>query len=662
MSRGVSSDDRGASLGDRRRYDCTTREAELKQLPDLVKKHFKTWFTGAKPFQIDSMKAQVMGKDVLIHAATGSGKTGIAAGPHLLESNRGRVTLVISPLIALHNEQVNTFKEEFGLSAMAVNSAHGGCTHSIMKKITQGEWQIVLLSPEMAQSRRFIQHVLHDKEFGARILSVFVDEDHCVSHWGDSFRKKYGTLGNIRAHLPHHIPFIAVSATMTARLQYHPSDYLFINIGNDRPAVSQVVRAIEHPMNTHADLDFLVPSSQMTISDIPKTFLYTDDIKAGSAIVDHLNSRVDPQFRQFGLIRPYSAAMSQKYRTAAMRLFKGGIIRILICTDAAGMGCNIPDVDIVVQWKLPPTLSAWIQRAGRAARGHGRQGLAVMLAEKASFLVDPTAPDLTAAMPSSRSHDSAVRQAYPAGKKDPSPPARKKMPAGYAVRHGQHRGSSDGKHNAVEFSDEPDLDPRAAKEGLYAYIQTTCCRRQLLGKVYGNESSAVTPQQCCDVCNPSLFSRVQPPLRTRTPRQQSVKKHEPRHDVREDLYAWQKAVKHENYPHSVISSSGILSDDVCELLASVTPIPSKSKLYEVFGSEWARWDQLSDSLYTLLHTTKLRSVQPKSAAQQAQRAQRQHLKHLVLHLDLTRQLQDIPELHMPRYPPWAINHQWRHRT
>lgn len=100
---------------------------EILSLPELIKKHYKNWSNGAKDFQLEAMKAQLLGRDVIIHAATGSGKTGIAAGPHLLASSKGKVTLVISPLLVLQEEQVGTFVEEFGLTATAINSTNGGC-------------------------------------------------------------------------------------------------------------------------------------------------------------------------------------------------------------------------------------------------------------------------------------------------------------------------------------------------------------------------------------------------------------------------------------------------------------------------------------------------------------------------------------------------------
>jgi superfamily II DNA helicase RecQ len=81
-------------------------EKELEELPSLIKQKYKKWTNGARDFQLACIRAQVLKKDVLLQAATGSGKTGIAAGPHLLPSSKGKVTLVVSPLLVLEEEQV----------------------------------------------------------------------------------------------------------------------------------------------------------------------------------------------------------------------------------------------------------------------------------------------------------------------------------------------------------------------------------------------------------------------------------------------------------------------------------------------------------------------------------------------------------------------------
>ncbi|KAJ7847717.1 hypothetical protein B0H14DRAFT_3675066 [Mycena olivaceomarginata] len=268
------------------------------------------------------MGAQKLGTNVILHAATGSGKTGIAAGPHLLPSSAGKVTLMVSPLLSLHAEQVSTFQTEFNLKATAINSSNGGCTKENLEKIVAGEWQIVMLSPEMLLSRRFIDGVLRKPAFGSRCLSVFIDEAHCVSNWGAAFRKKYASIGLIRAFLPRTTPFIA---DLLAKLQFDPTNYLFCTIGNDRPNVSQVIRAMEHPANSYRDSDFIVPSTMTKPVHIKKAFVYTDDIKEGGKLTDYLNGRVAEPYRDRGLVRPYNATMTMEYRADLMRLFKAGV-------------------------------------------------------------------------------------------------------------------------------------------------------------------------------------------------------------------------------------------------------------------------------------------------------------------------------------------------
>ncbi|KAJ7288849.1 P-loop containing nucleoside triphosphate hydrolase protein [Mycena rebaudengoi] len=586
---------------------------ELKLLPDLIKKNYTKWTNGATACQLECMGAQVLGHDTILHAATGAGKTGIAAGPHLLPSSKGKVTLMISPLLSLHEEQVDTFQNEFGLKAIAINSAHGGCTKEIVQSIVAGEHQIVLISPEMLLTRRFIDGVLRKPEFGTRCLSVFIDEAHCVSHWGDSFRKKYGSIGIVRAFLPRAVPVIAVSATLTPRvhddilvkLRINPKDYVYVNIGNDRPTVAHVVRAMEHPMNSHRDLDFLVDENMESPHDIPKAFLYSDDTKEGAGIIDHLNDRVHPDYRSRGLVRPYNASMSREYRDAVMLLFHAGVIRILVCTDAAGMGCDLPDIDIVVQWKAPTNMSSWIQRLGRAARGLGRAGLAVMLVEKTAFEVNATGKEemsesVTMPLPArgrgvGRGGRGAARGRGGRGRGRGG----RGQGKDYAVLHGQKRGSFSGKDDKISRLPEPEIPADAPGEGLYIYIQSTTCRRAIQAAIFRNETPTVDSLKCCDLCNPRLFDRTRPSKPIAASRQQTVKKGLPVDSVRESLWSWRRAIKKEKYPRAPFAPNAILDDDTCERLSAIGPILSHEQLSQHMEG-WARWSALGDELFTFM--------------------------------------------------------------
>lgn len=316
----------------------------------------------------------------------------------------------------------------------------------------------------------------------------------------------------MRAFLPKDTPIIAVSATLTPRVKEDiigklqlKCNYVYINTGNNRPNVAQVVRAMEHPMKSHRDLDFLIPTTINSPADIAKTFLYTDDVKEGVSITDYLNEHVPEALQTLGLVRPYNAAMSKKYRKGVMKLFRDGAIRILVCTDAAGMvsddsiiryillltvtlnilqGCNIADIDLVVQWKLPHNLSSWVQRSGRAARGSGRHGLAVMIVEKSAYEVSPierisntkVGPTLAPPITKVQTGRRHIRKA-----------AHSKNGPEYGVLHGSKRGQHSGKHDIISAINEFSEVPRdAIKEGLYLYIQTTNCRRGLLATVFEN--------------------------------------------------------------------------------------------------------------------------------------------------------------------------------
>jgi len=180
-----------------------------------------------------------------------------------------------------------------------------------------------------------------------RILSIVVDEAHVVSHWGSGFRKKYGSLGILRALVPKGTPFVAMSATLSDRvrrdvlskLQFKAGTYLDLMIGNDRPNVSIVVRAIHNTMNTYSDLDFLIPTGVTDPKEVKQAFVYADQISTAEGMEKRLYGISPESFRAAGIIRPYSSGYSVEYRTMVMALFKAGIVRILICTDAAGMVC-----------------------------------------------------------------------------------------------------------------------------------------------------------------------------------------------------------------------------------------------------------------------------------------------------------------------------------
>ncbi|KII85582.1 hypothetical protein PLICRDRAFT_178633 [Plicaturopsis crispa FD-325 SS-3] len=582
---------------------------DLEGLGELVKSKFGLKYD-LRQFQVDAVEAQLMQKDVLVHAGTGLGKTAIAAGPHAHPSAKGKVTIMVSPLLALHDEMAETFASEFGLKATAVNSSNGGCKPEVLKQIVSGDWQIVMISPEMLVSRRFTREVLKNAEFSQRILSVVIDEAHVVSHWGDSFRKKYGELGKVRAFLPRSTPFVALSATLAARvrhdvltkLQFHKTNYVNIDVGNDRANVSIVVRGIQHPINTYADLDFIINKLVENPSDIPKTFVYCDNIAVGVEIIDHLTALLPERFRNAGLIRPYNAAFSGKYRKKVMSLFRDGSVRIMVCTDAAGMGCNIPDIDVVVQWKMPGSVSTFVQRAGRAGRGAGTKGLAVLLVEQSVYGVDPA--EIKHVPPAG---GKGKKQKGKTGTEPVSASDAKKRAAAKkarAVARGAKRGSRDGTDDDKYTRDAPPLQADAVDEGLAVLAQTGFCRRAVLTEVYANGPFETDPKlrivPCCDLCDPKLLDRTRPGIPPTPMRQTRLKKGMPCAMVQSALHAWRMSVCRRDFAHALFSGPSILKDETLDLLSSVGPFDSRAKLQKVLGQQWDWEAKYGDELFEVL--------------------------------------------------------------
>ncbi|KZV63276.1 P-loop containing nucleoside triphosphate hydrolase protein [Peniophora sp. CONT] len=571
----------------------------------------RTQFGGKEPrdFQVELVVAQEARRDALCQAATGQGKTAIAAAPYVLEKNKDRVTIMVSPLIGLQNEMVETFKNEYGLTAVAVNSDKGGCTKQRLEEIVAGQYRIVLISPEMLLGKRFVNRVLRNNAFASRVYSVVVDEAHCISHWGADFRKKYAKLGSIRVFLPRSTPFIAVSASLTRQvtrdvvhsLQFSRGPYLYKNLGNDRTNVSLVVRSIFNSQSSYADLDFVVPDGVHDLDDIPKTWIYIDNIDDGNAIIDRLRSLLPAHLQE--CVRPYNAVLSSEYRDEAMRYFREGKIRIMICTDAAGMGCNIPDIDVVVQWKLPGKLSSFVQRAGRAARGPGRIGLAVLLVEPSAFTVD-----VFAAQAGERDTDNNTtgtgsdQPSTQAGKKKGSRKSKKKseLPKGakgYARSRGRYRGSRGGKEDAIDRSapevKTDDLDPT---ENLHPFVQANKCRRSVLRDVFANPVSEVTVP-CCDICNPELLDRVRPGVKPRGSGEARVKfEKEKSVEVEQALDDWCDMVLERDVTNPLSTAANILNETAIDRLSHL-PLPLTAQSIKAYLSgKWPLWGRYGQEL------------------------------------------------------------------
>lgn len=568
-------------------------DEDLKQIDARMKAAWNWVDKEPRPFQMEAGRAQCRGRDVIIHARTGLGKTTVVAAPYAFPENAKRKTIFVSPLIALQEEMVDTFREEYGLAALAVNSAREKPLEELMEEICTGDHNIILISPEMLQSRQFVKGVLGNSVFTKRVLSLVVDEAHCVSHWGADFRKKYGTLGNVRAFLPPKTTsVVAMSATFTPRVRrdvlsklHFGDDYINLDLGNNRSNVSLVVRAMHRTQTTYGDLDFVIPRGVQTAADIPPTFIYADDTKFGTLIIDHLVELLPASLREDGLIRPFNATHSHSYRKNAMDHFRHGSIRILVCTDAAGMGCNLPNIELVVQWALPDKLSTFVQRAGRAARRPGLTGLAVLLVEPTAYGVHPG------------SVEEQLRAEITGKAKSRRPPK------GWAISHGRKRGAAaSASCNEIDRTIKLAVSEESKDEGLLCLVQTGDCRRRVIGDAFNcDDIASDSGVPCCDLCNPELLRRTLPGPAPRK-KGKAAAKATPAADIVAACRSWREAVYTRDWDGSIFAASGILGDTLIDKIAVSPPFASAAGLKALIADEWQWWDEYGHALYVRIAT------------------------------------------------------------
>ncbi|PIL35865.1 hypothetical protein GSI_01525 [Ganoderma sinense ZZ0214-1] len=571
-------------------------EDEAKTLASQMRERFK-WTEDPRFFQVEGVRAQLEGRDLIIQAPTGSGKTAIAAGPHLWHTSKGKTTIMVCPLLALEDEMTDTFKTEFGLNALAINSSTGRLTQKLVnsKELIAGVYQILLVSPEMLQSPSFINRVLRRPTFANRVLSVVVDEAHCVSHWGAGFRKKYGTLGVIRAFLPRGVSVVPLTATLTRRverdlervLHFPKSDKNCINVGNDRANVSIVVRACEHPQNSFADLDFIIPDIVNGPGDIPKTYIYVDDINVGNLIIDHLNEILAarcPDLVAAGIIRPFNATLSHSYRRDTMAAFRANpaasagegssegkeCIRILVCTDAAGM------------------------RAGRAARARDRQGLAVLIAERSAYSVDLRPPAANGTQNPSTLPNPGKSKGKKAAAKGAT--AKSKLPKDYAAQHGLLRGASNKLDDFSVDGENPLHNPDADDEGLMAFVQARTCRRAIWADTFRSTlASRPADVPCCDICSPSLLDRTRPTPKVSPPKPRMRAKGHPDHVAQVALCDWRQRTFNEHHKDSQLDASAILDDHLITALTTVGAL-TPPQVSQILSDSWVWWSKYGPDL------------------------------------------------------------------
>ncbi|XP_058509863.1 ATP-dependent DNA helicase Q5 isoform X1 [Solea solea] len=341
-----------------------------KSLKEALKTHFGFDSFRTK-LQEDVVKAVARGdRDVFVCMPTGAGKSLCYQLPALLADG---ITLVISPLIALIQDQVQRLKD-LNIPACSINSKLPvGERRLIMTDLESSSPRLKLLyiTPEMVASPSF-QPCLTGLCSRGLLSYLAVDEAHCVSQWGHDFRPDYLKLGNLRARLPG-VPCLALTATAPKNVQEDIVQSLRLHL--PLSFVTPVFRS-----NLHYDVIFaeLLPNPYVHLHAFIKKALAVSSGSNGQGCgIVYCRTRegcevVAHQLTKLGVsAKPYHAGLKTGDRTDAQNEWMQGKVLVIVATISFGMGVDKATVRFVAHWNLAKSLASYYQESGRA----GRDGL-----------------------------------------------------------------------------------------------------------------------------------------------------------------------------------------------------------------------------------------------------------------------------------------------
>ncbi len=301
------------------------------------------------------------GHDTLALLPTGGGKSVCYQIPALMQDG---LCLVVSPLIALMRDQVDTLNDK-GIKAIAIHSGLSAReADAALDNAIYGGYKFLYISPE-----RLGNEVFNVRAHQLPVNLIAVDEAHCISQWGYDFRPSYLKIALIREYFPK-IPILALTATatpkvktdITEKLEFRSNNKVF-QAGYDRPNLIYAVIQEEDKRKRVPDL--LKKTNGPAI-------IYTRNRRSTKEIAVSLKVQgISADY--------YHAGLEMAERNKKQENWKQGKIRVMVCTNAFGMGIDKADVRQVIHYEIPDGLEAYYQEAGRAGRD-GKKAFAIALA------------------------------------------------------------------------------------------------------------------------------------------------------------------------------------------------------------------------------------------------------------------------------------------
>lgn len=324
-------------------------EQRVKNIYDLLKKYYG--YDSFRKNQEDIINHILSGRDAAAIMPTGAGKSICYQIPALAMDG---ITLVISPLISLMQDQVRALISNGVRAAYLNSSLSPGQMELAIRNAAAGVYKIIYVAPERLEAPSFMRFACQ-----ADISLIAVDEAHCVSQWGQDFRPSYLRIADFIGRLPNRPPVAALTATATERVKKD----ILEKLGLRNPFT--VTASFDRP-NLYFGIHTPIDNIQFISDYIARRpddsgIIYCSTRKETEKVVQELRAN------GFSAL-PYHAGMSDSDRKYAQEEFTYDRTKIIVATNAFGMGIDKPNVRFVIHNNMPSCIEDYYQQAGRAGR------------------------------------------------------------------------------------------------------------------------------------------------------------------------------------------------------------------------------------------------------------------------------------------------------